>query len=526
MRSIRATGSLVALAGLVAAASATGAAASPYAPLGQVESSTTNVYAGCPPDSSGVNFPNSEVEPWVDVNPTNQDNFVAIWQQDRYSNGGSKSNAAGVTFDAGASWTQVAIPQNTRCTGGRYQRASDPWVTFSPNGAAHAMSLVTDPDLPTGAFGANGMVANRSTNGGLTWSGPKQLIADEAGRFLNDKNSMTADPNDSRFVYAVWDRLQVAGSDINAPAENRRGLGFKGPVYFTRSTNNGVSYEAPRKILETGANKQTIGNQIVVEPASRGGSLFDFFDDITNSSNRLKGLGPLKFAFIRSDDNGRTWTNPRRADDMLPMALFRFSGVIDPESPPAPCPQPDPQGNCPIRAADLIPEVAVNRSNGALYGVWQDARFDGFTHDDVAFTQSTDGGNGWSAPIKVNLTPPDADPDNEQAFTPSVHVADDGTIAVSYFDYRNNTPADGILGTDHWVVHCHPSSENCASPASWNEESRASTTTFDMRRAPFARGWFVGDYMGLASRNNEFVSTFGSTDGNGPSSIFTNRLIP
>src|SRR3954470_176601 len=154
MRSIRVTGSLVVLAG-IAAAAAPGAAASTYAPLGQVESSTTNVYGGCPPDGAGAKFPNSEVEPYVDVNPTNPNNFIAVYQQDRYSNGGSKSNAAGFTTNAGASWTQVPIPQNTRCTGGRYQRASDPWVTFSPNGVAHAMSLVTDPDLPSGAFGAN-----------------------------------------------------------------------------------------------------------------------------------------------------------------------------------------------------------------------------------------------------------------------------------------------------------------------------------------------------------------------------------
>jgi hypothetical protein len=530
MRCIRATSSLFAIAGLAVAAVPGVASASPFTPLGQVESSATNVYAGCPPDGSGVNFPNSEVEPWLEVNPTNADNLATFYQQDRYSNGGAKSNAAGISLNAGATWTQVAVPQNTRCTGGRYQRASDPWISFSPNGVLHSMSLVTDPDPPGGGFGDNGMVANRSFDGGLTWEAPKQLIADDDPRFLNDKNSMTADPNDSNFVYAVWDRLQQAGGDVNNP-ENRRGRGFKGPIYFTRSTNNGATYEAPRKILETGANKQTIGNQIVVEPASRGGSLFDFFDDITNSSNRLKGIGPLKLAYIRSDNHGGSWTKVQRVEDMLPMALFRFSGVIDPESPPVPCPAPDPQGNCPIRAADLIPDVAVNRSNGNLYAVWQDVRFDGVGHDQIAFTQSTDGGNSWSAPIKVNQTPESEPEGDQQAFTPSVHVADDGTIAVSYFDFRNNTPAPADLLTDHWVAHCHPASENCADPASWNEETRATTVSFDMRLAPFARGYFVGDYMGLASRHDpttsddEFVSTFGSTT-DPPSSIFTNRLVP
>ena len=522
---------VVAVAALGVWAGAPSALASTYVPQGQVESSSTNVYAGCAPDGSGVNYPNSEVEPWLDVNPTNPNNFLTFYQQDRYSNGGSKSNAAAASFDAGTTWTQVSVPQNTRCTnGGPFERASDPWVTFSPNGVAHAMSLVTDPDPPTGGFGDNGMVVNRSTDGGLTWSAPKQLIADTGGRFLNDKNSITADPNSSQFVYAIWDRLQQASGDVNNP-ENRRGLGFKGPIYFTRSTDNGVTYEAPRKIFESGANKQTIGNQIVVEPASQGGSLFDFFDDITNSSNRLKGIGPLKLAYIRSDDHGSTWSKVRRVDDMLPMALFRFSGVIDPESPPVPCPEPDPEGNCPIRTADLIPDVAVNRSNGNLYAVWQDVRFDGVGHDQIAFSQSTDGGNSWSAPIKVNQTPTSEPEGDQQAFTPAVHVADDGTVAVSYYDFRNNTPSPADLLTDQWVVHCHAGSEDCSDPASWNEESRATTTSFDMRAAPFARGYFLGDYAGLASRHDpvsgddEFVSTFASTT-SAPSSIFTNRLVP
>ena len=36
-------------------------------------------FASCTADSgqTGTNFANTEVEPWVDVNPTNQDNIVA-----------------------------------------------------------------------------------------------------------------------------------------------------------------------------------------------------------------------------------------------------------------------------------------------------------------------------------------------------------------------------------------------------------------------------------------------------------------
>ena len=68
MRNPRATLGLVVAVALSVGATAAGA--STYTPLGAVESSATNVYAGCPPDGAGVVFPNSEVgEAWPLVRP-------------------------------------------------------------------------------------------------------------------------------------------------------------------------------------------------------------------------------------------------------------------------------------------------------------------------------------------------------------------------------------------------------------------------------------------------------------------------
>jgi hypothetical protein len=239
MRRIR--GIALVLSLLALAVGVTVAQASTYTPGLLSQASATNPLAGCPPDGSGINFPNGEVEPWLDINPTDDDNLIGVYQQDRYSNGGAKGNVAAASDDAGVTWTNVALPSNTRCSdGGSYERASDPWVTFGPDGTAHAMSLVTDPDPPTGGFGDNGMAYNRSTDGGFTWEPFQMLIEDTNPRYLNDKNSMTADPNDADFVYAVWDRLQQAGGDVQNP-ENRRGLGFKGPIMLARTTNGGDS---------------------------------------------------------------------------------------------------------------------------------------------------------------------------------------------------------------------------------------------------------------------------------------------
>ena len=68
------------------------------------------------------------------------------------------------------------------------------------------------------------VLVSRSGDGGMTWGSPLTLIRD-GEQFFNDKESITADRTDPRFVYAVWDRLAAAGG---------------GPAYFARSADGGV----------------------------------------------------------------------------------------------------------------------------------------------------------------------------------------------------------------------------------------------------------------------------------------------
>jgi hypothetical protein len=156
-----------------------------------------------------------------------------------------------------------------------------------------------------------------------------------------------------------------------------------------------------------------------------------------------------------------------------------------------------------------VPEVAVDPNNGNLYATWQDTRFSGV--DQIAFSMSTDGGDTWSDPVKVSQTPPSADPGNQQAWVPAVHVAADGTIAVTSYDFRFNTPAAGVP-TDHWMVHCHPSAATtCAAAGAWGDELRLTDTSFDVEQLPFARGpfgYFVGEYEGLSSSGTSFRPLF------------------
>jgi hypothetical protein len=472
-------------------------------PLVQV--SGVSPFAACTADGvatqTGTVYLNSEVEPWVDVNPTNATNLVGMFQQDRWSNGGARGLVAGVSQDGGASWTLVPIPKISRCTGGAYQRATDPWVSFSPNGTAHQLALVfNDIQEPlTSEDFDHALLASRSTDGGLTWTDPVVVIRDLAPTVFNDKQTITADPTNANFVYAVWDRLIFPNERASLTASFRTSA-FAGPAWFARSTNGGVSWEPPRSIYDPGRNDQTIGNQIVVTP---DGGLVNVFTEFNNENK--KKLRGATVRVLRSTDRGASWSGAFLVDRLQTIL------VSDPDTGDA------------VRTGDIIPDIAVDRSSGRLYTVWQDARFNGFLADAIAFSQSTDGGQTWSVPIKVNLTPTSSPAGNQQAFTPSVHVSSDGTVAVTYYDFRNNTPDPATLPTDYFVVHCHG---NCTAPSSWTNEVRLTDVPFDMRQAPDAGGFFTGDYEGLSAVGTTFAPFFSQTHGSDPSSVFFRRVGP
>ena len=422
----------------------------------------------CAPVGPGTSYPNTELEPWLAVNPTDPLNVVGTWQQDRYSGGASKGSSVGVSLNGGKTFTQISVPGLTKCTGGTvFERASDPWLSFSPNGTLFAMSLV-ETKLATGVNNPSGMAVSRSVDKGFTWSAPTFVILDTDPTKFNDKNSLTADPTNSNFAYAIWDRLDAPiGNGSLSSGENA--AGYRGPTWFARTIDGGLTWEPARQIFAPGNNDQTIGNQIVVLP---NGTLLDVFTLIHND-NKMKVKG-LSLAVITSTDHGATWSS-------RPTIISTISDVAI----------ADPDTGAAVRSGDDLAEVAVDRASGKVYVVWQDGRFSGM--GEVAFSQSADGGTSWSSPIRIAGSP------GVQSFTPGVAVASNGTVGVSYFDFRNNVAGGGAT-TDLWLAHCHSS---CTSAAAWT--SSHAYGPFNLENAPVARGYFLGDYQGIAAVGQSFL---------------------
>jgi hypothetical protein len=478
------------------------AAAGPYLASPPVDvSAGPDPFANCTADNAALQesmfgstlYPSAEPEPRLAIDPTNPMNLAGYFHEDRWSDGGNRGLVAGVSHDGGQTWTRVVVPGVSKCSGGAYDRASDPWVSFAPNGELYAISLSFD------VFDSNNAVlVSKSTNGGDSWGSPTAIAADNTDGL--DKQSITADPFDSNYVYAAWDRFVSPPGFPPADQGRFHARAFVQQTWFSRTTNEGASWEPPRVAYNPGTQAGTIGSIINVLPNR------DLVDGLVQFAVHKRMIRGAQIAVIRSTDLGVSWS--RRAIIVAPLDPT-YPGPFDPDN------------GAPIRSGGL-PDFAVDPSSGTLYAVWEDDRpVSGI--DAIQFSESTDGGFTWTAPVKINQTPTNIPGPDQQAFTPTVKVASDGTVGVAYYDLRDNTPDPG-LPTNYWFVHCHA---DCTDPSNWSENHVAGP--FDEEQAAFAGGYFLGDYEGLVTNGTTFGAMFDQADsraaGN-PSDVWFSSITP
>lgn len=540
-RLLRTAVAATALAAMVALPSAGRAQSTVLGPLKQLTG--YSIFLNCTADDvpgqekkfNATNYLNTAVEPQLVINPVDPSNLLVGVQQDRWSNGGARGLRGQYSFDGGTTWKPSSTNNVTLCQRGPWQRSSDPWVAFASDGSvAYFSALTVDESANPNALAAiSGQTVNTSHDGGKTWDPPSTLIIDADINILNDKNSIWADATNPKIAYVVWDRLQqfVTGSGVADEGENAGNSGgaaaapalippgtehsaaaiaralaqygrkirsgtaapvtfpllVKGPTLFSRTLDGGKSWSLPKISHDPGANAQTIANQIVTLP---NGDIANFFTELNDNTAGQ----PARIGFVQSHDKGTTWSVANYAQALV------SAGAVTPNLQER------------IRSADVLFSVAVDRTNNVTYLVWEDQRFSGV--NEIAFAWSPDNGFSWTAPVRINQTPrKPLNPLFQQALIPTVAVAADGTVGVTYYDFRFDRVGATGDATDYWFIQCNVFNtvNNCLSNDEWTSEQRLTNASFDYNLAPVAVGHFLGDYMALRTVGKTFYAVFGQS---------------
>ena len=392
----------------------------------------------------------TQTEAHLAADPANEMVLLAGYQEGRFEDGGARRLTYAWSRDGGNRWTEGHLPGLTRDQGGPYERVSDPWVAFGPDGRAYYCSLALNETSP-----ANGIYVSASADGGRTWGAPVEVHANTTADAFDDKQSIVVDTrDDSPFrgrVYVGWD---TAVPDRQV-------------LRVAHSSDDGESFSAPVTVYAP-ADRGNIGIVMAIGP---GGVVHAVWTHWIPGGQNAPPMSVLLTS--RSFDGGETWTPPQAIHDVL------AGGVPG------------------MRTGEIVSSLAIDPRRGALYVAWQDRRFGGAV-DQVVLSSSRDGGGTWSAPVKVSDGPA-----NAAAFTPAVAVNGKGQVGVLYYSLRND-PA-----RNNWVDSYLAVSADGG--RSFRPSQRVSSRSFPASDAAISRGAFLGDYQGMVAGRVLFRPLFVAT---------------
>jgi hypothetical protein len=345
-------------------------------------------------DPSAIN----PAEVSIAINPNNPDNIIAA----SFQTGRPPKPRAGsyhyVTSDGGKTWKTISTPNPNDLTQG------DDVLAFSNDGIAyHAHLSFAGIRMSRPVRAENGMIVNVSKDGGNTWSDGTPAInhlnsvepfEDKPGLVVDNAPGSRSKGN----VYLAWTRFDVYGS--SNPEHHSQ-------IYFTRSTDHGQTFSAPFRISDTGGDCLDSDNTVEGAVPAVG----------PNGEVYVVWAGPLGLVMDKSLDGGLTFGKDKVIGDIPGGWDFEIEG---------------------LGRANGMPVTGVDLSNGpnkgSLYVNWIDARNG---DPDVFVMSSRDGGETWSAPVRVNDDP--IKNGKAQFFTWMAVDPADGSINIVFYDRRDAT---------------------------------------------------------------------------------------
>jgi hypothetical protein len=246
-------------------------------------------------------------EPWVDVNPANPLNVIAVWQQDRWSTAAPTGSSPACRTTAARPGTETFPHFSTARADGRERRRLRPRVRSVGVVRAGRNRVPGQPLVQRDEQRNASWRAARRTAATLERAG-QTVLRDSGDRdssfAFNDKESVTADATKAGFAYAVWDRFTSPGPYSRTSIEGLiNSRAFREPIWFSRTTDGGHTWEPARNIYDRSSQNGTIGSQILV---GKNGDLLNFFDEFFVHKNSDDQRGE-SISVIRSTDQGLTW---------------------------------------------------------------------------------------------------------------------------------------------------------------------------------------------------------------------------
>jgi hypothetical protein len=441
----------------------------------------------------------------ISVDPTNLSKMTIAWRQFNSVTSNFRQAGWGYTTDGGITWKFPGVLEN-----GVFR--SDPVTGSNEVGNFFYLSLQSNVQQ---SFFCDDMW--RSTNGGQSWT----LLSGERGAGGGDKQWFTIDKTNGPghgFQYQADDGINCSG----------------GGVQFQRSTNGGVTWQAPISIpngpvfgtldVDTNGNlfiggegntfycvrssNAQIGGQTPtfdrVTPVNMGGDLgsggingvgltgqlflaIDRSGGPTNNNIYMlasvipPGRSTTDVMFVRSTDGGLTFSAPRRInDDPVNPSKWHWFGTLS---------------------------VAPN---GRLDSVWHDTRNAANNTDSQLFYSfSTDGGVTWSPNVAVSnsFNPFEGYPNQSKIGDYITIVSDNTGGNVAYAATFNFNPSRGEHEEDVYYVRVAPPTSVRTLLGAASRLTHAGAGTFDVLMP------LTGDISGVEDRSSSTYNAVFTFDG-------------
>jgi len=414
-----------------------------------------------------------ENEPSVAVNPLDPNNAVLAAHHMLV---GDKLVAIGVywTMDGGVTWEgPVFLPVSQASDLGH----SDPAAAASPNGVFYVAYLSVGPKTVDGyrLWLSSDIMLAVSRDGGVTWEaskvvGPEYLDLGELANqglyvysVLLDKEYIAVgrDPATGNDIVVVTfsEFIQAYDSRLGEQVETVR-------IMAMISRDGGATWEGPFQVSEK--INITAGDVIRVIQGSNPAVAPDGTIYVAAYYSGDDGWleGSAEIVVYRSRDYGATWEGPFTAAILPgempynhPKADFRFWSSMFP-------------------SMDVAPD-------GTIYIVYAaDPDGPGGDPGDVFLVYSTDGGETWSEPIRVN----DDEPGNIQFF-PWLDVDSEGVVHIIWGDSRNDPQG---VSFDVYYARYTP-----------GEGLEPNVRVSDYTNNPLMGYGFQGDYFNVAAEGGK-----------------------